>query len=106
MAGLSRTRCCFSTIRMGLINGADAIEAPVAAIIPTSPSSATKYEMPSRNPNFGIRLKPTPMSRGIRPESEAPTGLRLNDAFASAEAILGSTISPLRFLAYCWTSWR
>ena len=39
------------------MNGADNIEAPVAAIKPTSPSSLVKYEIPKKNPNFGIRLK-------------------------------------------------
>ena len=52
-------RCCFSIIRIGLMNGAERIEAPVAANIPTSPSPV-KNDIPSRMPNFGMRLNPTP----------------------------------------------
>ena len=43
----------------GLINGAERIEAAVAAAKPGSPSPTTK-EYPSRNPNFGIRFNSTP----------------------------------------------
>ena len=69
-------------------------EAPVAEITPgISPSSTTKLNA-SRMPNFGTRLNPTPTMRGPSPDSDALTGLARNAAFASWEAIFGSTTLP------------
>ena len=48
------------------------MEAPVAATIPTLPSSPMKKEIPRRIPNLGTRLKPTPIRRGPKPERDAP----------------------------------
>jgi hypothetical protein len=47
-----------------------------------------------------------PISRGPRPERDAPTGALLKTEFASESATLGSTILPEASLAYCCTSWR
>ena len=44
------------------MNGADKIEAPVAANKPTVPFSSMKYEIPSKNTNLGTRLNPTHQS--------------------------------------------
>ena len=42
------------------------------------------HEMPSRKPNLGTRLKPTPIMRGANPDSDARTGEFLNTAVACA----------------------
>eukprot|EP01052_Picozoa_sp_SAG31_P021829 SAG31_NODE_1707_length_7484_cov_8.798104_4_plen_174_part_00 len=52
------------------MNGADRIEAPVAATIPTSPSWPGRKEMASRMPNFGMRLKPTPRDMTVNQRCE------------------------------------
>mmetsp|Transcript_27060 Transcript_27060/g.63222 ORF Transcript_27060/g.63222 Transcript_27060/m.63222 type:complete len:279 (-) Transcript_27060:131-967(-) len=103
---LKKARCCFSIIRTGLMNGAENMEAPVAAKGPTSPESERTKERPSRMPNFGTRLKSTPTSRGQSPDMDAVMGDRRKTALASSAASFGSTGLPSRPFAYCCTSCR
>jgi hypothetical protein len=91
---LKKARCCFSIIRIGLIKGADMIEAPVAATKPGDSPSPIMKEIPKRIPNLGMRLKPTPIKRGPTPDIQAETGWERKTALASCEAILGSTGLP------------
>ena len=98
---LKYARCCFSIIRMGLMKGADKMEAPVAATNPGDSPSPMKKEIPKRIPNLGTRLKPTPTRRGPTPERLAVTGWARKTARASAVATLGSTGFPAASLAYC-----
>mmetsp|Transcript_13999 Transcript_13999/g.16215 ORF Transcript_13999/g.16215 Transcript_13999/m.16215 type:complete len:218 (-) Transcript_13999:319-972(-) len=80
---LKNALCCFSIIRIGLMNGADKIDAPVAAYTPGFSPVPNKKENPNKIPNFGIRLKPTPARRGPIPLILAPTRLARNTALAS-----------------------
>ena len=89
----------FSIIRIGFINGAEKIDAPVAASIPTSPSDII-YEIKCKNPNFGILLNPTPYNLGTNPDTQADRGDFIKLAFASCLAILGSTVFPAKSFAY------
>merc|ERR1719253_2482578 len=84
---LKNARCCFSTIRTGLMNGADRTDAPNAAAGLIVPSSPRTKEMPSRMPNLGTRLKPTPMRRGASPDSDAATGAARKTAVAPRRAL-------------------
>ena len=79
------TRCCFSIIRMGLMQGAERMEATVASSMPTSFPSPRRKEDARRMPNLGTRLNRTPTSRGPRPERQAPIGLFLNTLLACCE---------------------
>mmetsp|Transcript_24825 Transcript_24825/g.28604 ORF Transcript_24825/g.28604 Transcript_24825/m.28604 type:complete len:205 (-) Transcript_24825:232-846(-) len=100
---LKKALCCFSIIRIGLMNGAERIDAPVAATMPTSPSP-TINEIPKRIPNLGTRLNPTPINLGITPDKDAPMGAARNTALASSDAIFGSTTFPFKSFAYCCTN--
>ena len=72
----------FRIILIGFIKGAENIEAPVAAINPTLPSSSIKYDIPNKNPNLGTLLNPTPTIRGPKPDIEALNGDFLKIALA------------------------
>ena len=96
--------CCFSIIRTGLINGAENIDANVAATNPGSPPSFIKKDAPNKNQNFGTRLMPTPTKRGNIPDKEADTGEYLKTFIASNRDFLGSIIFPLLSFANCCTN--
>ena len=102
---LRKARCCFSTMRTGLIKGALRMDATVAATYPGSASPLSAV-YPSSTPNLGIRLMRTPNKRGLSPDRDAAMGERAKTAFASARATAGSTALPLASFAYCCTSCR
>ena len=60
-----------------------------------------KNVIPSKNPNLGTRLNPTPTRRGPTPDMDADIGLFENTARASDFANEGCTILPALSFAYC-----
>lgn len=86
------------------MNGADRMEAAVAAAKPGFSPSPKKKLNPSNIPNFGMRLKQTPTNRGPTPLIDALSGCALNTALASSDATRGSTGLPSKSLAYCCTN--
>ena len=86
------------------MNGADKIEAAVAAITPGSPFPPDTKSYPNKNPNLGILFNNTPTSLGANPETDERNGLWVNVLFASLIASLGLTIIPFVFFAYCCTN--